>query len=90
MPGRASGSTPVPQVANADRSSEIDAEAWVLATEPGQNLLAEVARVPAPGPADVARFRQRAPACAVAAAIRLAACRWPGEDEVHSRRPDVA
>jgi len=52
-----------------------DAEAWVLTAEPGRRLLAEVATVSEPRPADITRWRKLAPPHAVAAAIRLAACR---------------
>src|SRR5271157_2847354 len=52
-----------------------DAEAWVLTEEPGQRLLAEVASVSKPRPADITRWRKLAPPHAVAAAVRLAACR---------------
>ncbi|MBV8230230.1 MAG: hypothetical protein JO329_09640, partial [Planctomycetaceae bacterium] len=45
---------------------DVDTEAWVLTTEEGRGLLAEVAQVAAPGPADLARWRRRAPAEAVA------------------------
>ena len=72
---QASGSTPVRHDADDEPSSGIDAEAWVLTTEPGQKLLAEVSRVPLPGPADIARWRKQASASAVAAALRLVACR---------------
>ncbi len=52
-----------------------DAEAWVLTDQSGQRLLAEVATVPKSRPADIARWRKLAPPRAVAAALRLAACR---------------
>ena len=57
---------------------DVDTEAWVLTTEEGRGLLAEVAQVAAPGPADLARWRRRAPAEAVAAALRLANCQARG------------
>jgi hypothetical protein len=50
-------------------------EAWVLATVPGNRLLAEVSKVPAPLPADISRWRRLASPEAAAAAIRLADCR---------------
>lgn len=68
-------STSVPADETANRWSDHEAEAWVLATEAGARLLAEVATTPAPRPADVDQWRKHAPASAVAAAIRLAACR---------------
>ena len=49
----------------------IEAEAWVLTTEPGRELLAEVAVVGTIGPAEVKRLRKRASPAAVSAAIRL-------------------
>ncbi|MGA2705088.1 MAG: class I SAM-dependent methyltransferase [Isosphaeraceae bacterium] len=52
-----------------------DAEAWVLTEEPGRRLLAEVANVSEPRPADITRWRKLAPPHVVAAAVRLAACR---------------
>ncbi len=61
----------VPLRATADH----DAEAWVLNEEPGQRLLAEVARVAEPLPADITRWRKLAPPHVVAAALRLAASR---------------
>ena len=36
----------------------VEAEAWVLTTEPGRALLAAVATVSVPGPADQARWRK--------------------------------
>lgn len=72
---KAFGSTPVRHVPDREQFSEIDAEAWVLGTEPGQALLAEVSHVRRPGPADISRWRKQASAPAVAAAMRLAACR---------------
>jgi hypothetical protein len=52
--------------------SDVDAEAWVLSSDEGQALLAEVSTVPAPGPAHVEHWRTRATAAQVTAAIRLA------------------
>jgi hypothetical protein len=63
-------STPVPREGDGD----IEAEAWVLATEPGQLLMSQIASVPNPRPADIGRWRKLAPSPAVAAAIRLVAC----------------
>ncbi len=47
----------------------------MLTEEPGQRLLAEVAKVAEPRPADITRWRKLAPPHVVAAAARLAACR---------------
>ncbi len=57
---------------------EIAAEHAVLTTSVGQTLLAEVTAHPAPGPADLARWRKAAPAVWVAAALRLVAARRKG------------
>jgi hypothetical protein len=57
----------------------VEAESWVLSTESGRLLLAEVIEVPAPVPADVARWRRRADCQFVAAAIRLVECRHRGQ-----------
>ncbi|MBV8486742.1 MAG: hypothetical protein JO161_00550, partial [Planctomycetaceae bacterium] len=54
---------------------ELDAEAWVLSTEPGRRLLAEAAAVGQVRPAEIQRLRRLAPANMVAAALRLADCR---------------
>ena len=54
------------------------AEFAALTTEPGQRLLAEVARVDRPGPADLARWRARADPALVAAALRIAETRRKG------------
>jgi hypothetical protein len=56
-------------------TSDADAEAWVLTTAEGRALLADVAAVSRPGPAEITRWRSLATADHVAAAIRLAACR---------------
>ncbi len=56
-------------------SNGIDAEAWVLDTEPGQRLLAEASAIRDPRPADYTRWRKIASAPRVAAAVRLASCR---------------
>jgi hypothetical protein len=58
-----------------ESGSEIDAEVWVLETEPGQQLLADVAEVGRPRPVDIARWRKQASSSAVAAAIRLSTTR---------------
>jgi hypothetical protein len=72
-----SGSTPVPPAHGRpwDLQERVEAEFWVLDTDEGRRLLAQVAAVTRPGPADLARWRRLAPAPAVAAAIRLAGCR---------------
>jgi THUMP domain-like/RNA cap guanine-N2 methyltransferase len=70
-----SRSTPVPGGELGNQPADHEAEAWVMSTETGQRLLAEVATVPSPGPADVDRWRRLAVPSAVAAAMRLAACR---------------
>ncbi len=59
-------------------TSEVDAESWVLTTEEGRSLLAEVATVAVPGPSDVSRWRRAATADRVAAALRLASARRRG------------
>jgi len=51
------------------------AEAWVLTTEAGGRLLAEVARVRSIGPSDLERFRKLVAPAAVGAAIRLSRAR---------------
>ncbi len=48
----------------------------MLTAEPGRRLLAEVARVAEPRPADITRWRKLAPPNVVTAAVRLAACRF--------------
>lgn len=55
-----------------------NAEHAVLTTEAGLALLAEVAKVAEPRPADLTRWRTHAPAEQVAAAVRMAACRRRG------------
>jgi hypothetical protein len=52
-------------------TSDAGTEAWVLTTGEGNRLLDEVARVVAPRPADLERWRRVAPAGRVAAALRL-------------------
>lgn len=54
------------------RAPAIEAEAWVLSTPEGRDLLSEVARVSAPRPADMARWRKHANVSRIAAAVRLA------------------
>jgi hypothetical protein len=55
-----------------------DVEFRLLTTDPGRALLAAVAAVATPGPADLARWRKGAPAEDVAAALRLVAARRKG------------
>src|SRR5208283_227818 len=57
-----------------EAEGDLDAEAWVLSTEPGQRLLAEAAAVGEVRPAEIKRLRKLAPPEAVAAALRLADC----------------
>jgi hypothetical protein len=59
-------------------TSEVDAEAWVLTTDEGRGLLAEVATVAAPGPADLSRWRRAATSDRVSAALRLSSARRRG------------
>ena len=59
-------------------SDDVEAEAWVLTTAEGQALLAEVAGVVAPGPADLTRWRRSARPECVAATLRLAEGRRRG------------
>jgi hypothetical protein len=60
-------------------ASDVEAEAWVLTTDPGRALLAEVAEVHQPGPGDLVRWRKETTASQVAAALRLAWCRARGQ-----------
>jgi hypothetical protein len=53
----------------------VDAEARILTTDVGQRLLPEVAKTPAPRPADLGRWRKLTSPPEVAAVIRLAYCR---------------
>jgi hypothetical protein len=53
----------------------VDAEAWVLTTEAGSRLLAELATVKSIRPSDLARLRKGASPAAVSAAIRLSQAR---------------
>lgn len=59
-------------------STASDDEAWILSTVEGNALLAEVAAVSSPQPADFARWRLRAPSERVSAALRLAESRRRG------------
>ncbi len=52
-------------------ADEIDAELWALTTDAGQALLAEVSAVAAPGPAELMRWRAKADAGRVHAALRV-------------------
>jgi THUMP domain-like/RNA cap guanine-N2 methyltransferase len=62
------------QTKRDEAKGEVDVEAWVLSTEPGQRLLAEAAALRELRPAEVQRLRKLAPPEAVAAGLRLAAC----------------
>lgn len=55
-----------------------DDEHWVLTTDAGQSLAAEVAKIQTPRPADLARWRTTATVGHVAAAIRLVESRRRG------------
>ncbi|MGC8638651.1 MAG: class I SAM-dependent methyltransferase [Isosphaeraceae bacterium] len=68
-------STSVPREGDASLLAGHEAEAWVLNTNAGLRLLAEVTKVSTPRPADIDRMRGLAVPEAVAAAIRLASCR---------------
>jgi hypothetical protein len=57
------------------RDEAVDAENWVLSTDQGRQLLADVAKVKSLGPADLARLRKQASPVCVSAAIRLSAAR---------------
>ena len=61
--------------------SDVEAEAWVLQTDAGRALLAEVAAIARPGPADLMRWRRGADVDRVAAAVRLAEGRRRGVDK---------
>ena len=52
----------------------VDAEVWVLTTDAGSRLLAEIAQVRSIRPADIARFRKWAAPELVSAAIRRVDC----------------
>lgn len=68
-------STSVPREAGLDLFAGHEAEAWVLNTDQGLRLLAEVSEISSPRPADIDRWRRLAAPEKVAAAIRLASCR---------------
>ena len=61
------------------QTSDADAEAWVLTTEPGRALLDEVAATSTYGPADLQRWRRHASPERVTAAVRLAVGRTRGK-----------
>ncbi|QDV38604.1 class I SAM-dependent methyltransferase [Tautonia plasticadhaerens] len=56
-----------------------DAEAFLLTTEDGQTLLGEVQANPRPGPAEMVRWRDRAPGEVVTAAVHLVEARRKGK-----------
>jgi hypothetical protein len=58
-----------------ESTQSVDAEAWVLSTPAGRELLEEVGNLEHLGPAQLARLRQHASPEAVAAAIRLTQAR---------------
>jgi THUMP domain-like/RNA cap guanine-N2 methyltransferase len=60
------------------RAGDADAESWVLTTDEGRELLAEVCGITAPRPADLTRWRRTASPDHVAAALRLAEGRRRG------------
>ncbi len=66
------GSTQDRRVHQSDGS---EAEFWVLSTDEGRDLLAEVDTVKSPGPADIMRWRKKASPELVSAAVRMAASR---------------
>lgn len=61
------------------QTSDADAEAMVLTTEPGRSLLAEVAAIMTYRPADLERWRKSAAPEMVTAAVRLAETRRRGK-----------
>ncbi len=61
--------------------ADLTAERWVLETTEGEQLLADVARAPEPGPSQLAAWRRRTTAERVAAAVRLAGCRRRGAEK---------
>jgi THUMP domain-like/RNA cap guanine-N2 methyltransferase len=63
------------ELATIPSDVDVDAEAWVLTTEPGSRLLAALATVRSLGPSDMANFRKQASARHVSAAIRLVRAR---------------
>jgi SAM-dependent methyltransferase len=68
-------SSPEPVEARVQNRSGVDDEYWVLTTDAGQRLLAEIGSVRSIRPADLARFRKLAAPEAVAAAVRLSMAR---------------
>jgi hypothetical protein len=72
------GSTQDRRVRPPDAS---DAERRVLTTDLGRDLLEQVGAVASPGPADLARWRKRAPAELVSAALRLSEGRRKGRSK---------
>ncbi|MDX2039077.1 MAG: class I SAM-dependent methyltransferase [Isosphaeraceae bacterium] len=62
-------------------AGNVDAEEYVLTTAPGHALLAEVAAVAEPRPADVAQWRRGRSAEIVAAAMRIAESRRRGRSK---------
>ena len=64
-----------PVGARVQYGSGVDDEYWVLTTDAGQHLLAEVASVRSIRPADLVRFRKLAAPGPVAAAVRLSMAR---------------
>jgi hypothetical protein len=62
------------RVGESDEAA-IEAERWVLSTEAGRRLLAEVLQVHEPVPSDLDRWRKAHSRELVAAAVRLAWCR---------------
>ena len=71
-----------PSRAEPDAALDLDADAAAefaaLTTDRGAALLDLAARVPTPGPADLARWRRLAEPDLVAAAVRVAAARRRG------------
>ena len=59
-------------------TGDLEAEAWALTTDAGRALIADVAKMHSPGPADLARWRRKATANQAAAAVRLTASRRRG------------
>ncbi|WP_152049417.1 class I SAM-dependent methyltransferase [Tautonia marina] len=56
----------------------LDAEAFLITSDDGRTLLAEVEATPRPGPSALARWRKTVPAEIVSAALRLAEARRKG------------
>src|SRR5882724_5369530 len=61
--------------------ADADAEAWVLTTDEGRALLADVTTVTRPLPADLQRWRRTGPPHLVSAALRLSKCRIRGRSK---------